>query len=244
MAVEPVPANAWTEDQDAFFARMFDLAHGLQETAIVYLGIRLGYYEALAAGETLTPADLAEQTGTHPRYARAWLEQQTITGILAVENPGAEAGARRFSLPPSRHAVLLNRNNPQYMAGGIRMLLSEVVNVAGVIEAFRTGGGIPFDAYGSDMREGLDDFSPARFNLLTETWIPAVPDLYEQSRPAARRGSPKLAVVEAGRASVWSSTSRTCRRTASTSIPNPSGGRGETRQTPVQRIGRASSFRT
>ncbi len=45
-----------------------------------------GLYRALAEGGPATSAELASRTGTHERYIREWLEQQTVAGILEVED--------------------------------------------------------------------------------------------------------------------------------------------------------------
>jgi hypothetical protein len=62
----------------------------------VYLGDRLGLYRALAESGAATPAEFAARTGTQERYAREWLEQQAVTGILEVEDAAAEASGRRY----------------------------------------------------------------------------------------------------------------------------------------------------
>ena len=48
--------------------------------------MRLGLYEALAGAGPLTPAALAERAGIAPRYAREWLEQQAVAGVVDVDD--------------------------------------------------------------------------------------------------------------------------------------------------------------
>ena len=66
----------------------------------------MGYYRLLAQRESLTPLSLAEASGTAPRYAREWLEQQAVTGLLEVTGPGQEPDARRYRLRPGVAEVL------------------------------------------------------------------------------------------------------------------------------------------
>src|SRR5690606_5006743 len=47
---------------------------------LVLLGDRLGLYKALAAKGPLSPAELAEETGTFERYVREWLAAQAAAG--------------------------------------------------------------------------------------------------------------------------------------------------------------------
>lgn len=53
---------------------------------------RLGFYRCLAKDGAVTAQELAERTGTHPRYAREWLEQQAASGLLEHAGDGPEIG--------------------------------------------------------------------------------------------------------------------------------------------------------
>ena len=54
--------------------RIFGSLLGAFEIQAIYLGEKLGWYEALADGP-LTSTQLSERTSTSERYAREWLEQ-------------------------------------------------------------------------------------------------------------------------------------------------------------------------
>src|SRR5215510_7962559 len=79
---------------------------GALELFGVYLGDRLGLYRALVGREACTAGELAAACGIHPRYAREWLEQQAVAGVLIVDDPGAPAEHRRYTLPAAHAAVL------------------------------------------------------------------------------------------------------------------------------------------
>ena len=74
--------------------RLVAAVTGAFEAAAVDLGHRLGWYRALA-GDPATAPELAARTGTHPRYAREWLEQQAVAGYLAVDDVRAAPDQRR-----------------------------------------------------------------------------------------------------------------------------------------------------
>ena len=59
-AVDPV-----AERRDGLVARLDAAGTGMVELCTVYLGERLGYYDALAAGEPLTSTELAARTVTN-----------------------------------------------------------------------------------------------------------------------------------------------------------------------------------
>ena len=71
--------------RDALVGRLLAATIGALELLNVYVGDCLGLYRALADRGRLTSASLASATGISERYAREWLEQQAIAGILSVD---------------------------------------------------------------------------------------------------------------------------------------------------------------
>ena len=51
---------------------------------LIVLGDRLGLYRAMAGAGPLTPAELAEKTGTTERYVREWLNAQAAGGSADI----------------------------------------------------------------------------------------------------------------------------------------------------------------
>ncbi len=50
-----------------------------------------------------------------------------------------------------------------------------------LLEAFRTGGGVPYPDYGEDTRQGIADANQVMFiNQLASEWIPAMPDIHQR----------------------------------------------------------------
>jgi hypothetical protein len=52
----------------------------------LHLGDRLGLYTGLHAHGPATAGELAAGAGIDKRYAREWLEQQTVAGLLEVDD--------------------------------------------------------------------------------------------------------------------------------------------------------------
>ncbi len=189
--------------RDAFVEELFEKIIGAMEVATVYLGDRLGLYQALADGGPATPAELAERTGTHERYAREWLEQQAVVGILAVEDSGADGSARRYGLPAGHAEVLLDRDSLNYLAPIARFTMGLMRPLPALAEAFRAGEGIPYPDYGEDAREGQADANRPMFvNLLGSEWLPSVPDVHERLE-----ADPPARVADIGCGAGWSSIS-------------------------------------
>src|SRR5688500_20173307 len=85
--------------EEALTTRLLQSTIHTLELYGIYLGKELGLYEALKSGQRITPSELARAAGIAPRYAREWLEQQAVAGLLRVDSPNAPAEARRYWLP-------------------------------------------------------------------------------------------------------------------------------------------------
>jgi 2-polyprenyl-3-methyl-5-hydroxy-6-metoxy-1,4-benzoquinol methylase len=178
MTEEPMPSPA-----DALTERLFSAAVSAFDLAGVYLGDRLGWYRSLHVDGPATPEGLATRTGTDARYAREWLEQQAVAGILDVD------AEHRFSLSTDHAAVLVDPQSLNLMAPLSRMVVAAFGQLPRLVDAYRDGSGIAWETYGADMREGQASFNrPALTHLLGREWLPAVADLDARLRsdPPAR----------------------------------------------------------
>src|SRR4051812_4779660 len=92
---------------EEFAGNLFMAALGLMELANVELGLRLGLYDVLTGGG-VTSGELATKAGIAERYAQEWLEQQTVAGVVEVDDESKPAGQRRFTLPNAHAHVLLD----------------------------------------------------------------------------------------------------------------------------------------
>ena len=93
---------------EEFAGRLFKSGVEAFDLLSVYIGDRLGLYRSLADGGPMTPAELAERAGINGRYAQEWLEHQSVTGILEVDNPSLSEELRRYSLPVAHAAALID----------------------------------------------------------------------------------------------------------------------------------------
>jgi 2-polyprenyl-3-methyl-5-hydroxy-6-metoxy-1,4-benzoquinol methylase len=155
----------------------------------VYLGDRLGLYRALVDAGPSTSAELARKAGVNERYAREWLEQQALSGILETADPAASDAERRYTVPDGHDEVLLDAGSLNHMAPMAQLVVACALPIHTVLEAFRTGDGVPYADYGADLHEGQARFTQPLFdNLLASEWLPAVPSIHRrlESDPPAR----------------------------------------------------------
>jgi hypothetical protein len=151
---DSLQAKFVASQRDAFIERFLQHAAGTFSLFSIYIGDRLGLYRALADEGPAAPAELASRTGTHERYIREWLEQQTVAGILEVQDENHGSETRRFSLPPGHVEPLIDCGSLNYMVPLAQLLVGAVRPLPAVLDAYRSGGGVPFEEYGSDLREG------------------------------------------------------------------------------------------
>ncbi|HUG34784.1 MAG TPA: class I SAM-dependent methyltransferase [Anaerolineales bacterium] len=182
-------SDAIAAQRDTFIDRFLQSASGAFSLFSMYIGDRLGLYRALAEGGHATAAELASRTRTHERYIREWLEQQTVAGILEVEDENHAADARRFRIPAGHIEPLIDCGSLNYMVPLAQLLVGAVKPLPSVLNAYRNGGGVAFDEYGTDLREGQAAINyPAFWHQLPNEWLPAISDVHSrlQADPSAR----------------------------------------------------------
>jgi 2-polyprenyl-3-methyl-5-hydroxy-6-metoxy-1,4-benzoquinol methylase len=195
-----MPSEIIGEQRDKFVERMLQSASGVFDIFSIYIGHRLGFYDALAMRDSLTSGELASHTNTNERCVREWLEQQTVAGILEVEDETAEAKARKFRLPSGHAEVLVDRESLNYLSPLVRLIAGAVHPLEAILNAYRTGDGVPYSAYGADLVEGQAAMNRAMFlRQLGQEWLAAIPDVHIrlQSEPPAR-------VADVGCGAGWS----------------------------------------
>ncbi|WP_299445193.1 class I SAM-dependent methyltransferase [uncultured Phycicoccus sp.] len=139
-------------------------------TALVVMGDALGYYTTMADGEPITPAALAERTGTAEPYAREWLSAQAAGGYVEYDAP-----TRTYTLPPEQAVALADPTSPAYLPGFFQIAHGTVRDTPAVLGAARTGDGIGWHAHNTDVHHGCERFFRSMYNghLLGE-WLPAL----------------------------------------------------------------------
>jgi 2-polyprenyl-3-methyl-5-hydroxy-6-metoxy-1,4-benzoquinol methylase len=176
-----------TERRDALVGRLFMDAVGAFDLFSVYIGETLGLYRALADKGPLTSSELAEAAGIHERYAREWLEQQAASDLLAAD--GDDESSRQFRLPEGHDEALLDVSSLNYIAPMARAVVASIRPIDAVLEAMRSGGGVPYADYGEDLHEAQAAFTRPLFeNLLGKEWLGSVPEIHERllAEPPAR----------------------------------------------------------
>jgi 2-polyprenyl-3-methyl-5-hydroxy-6-metoxy-1,4-benzoquinol methylase len=198
----PISGASVAEQRDALVERIFAATIESFDLFHMYLGERLRLYRALTDAGGATAPELAAGAGIAERYAREWLEQQAVAGILEVTaDPDGDGAARRYRLPAGHAEVLLDGDSLSYMAPLTLGVASLARMLPELVEAFRSGTGLAFDAYGPDLRDSISRLNrPMFLRQLTSEWLPALPELH-----ARLQADPPAHVADVGCGTGWSS---------------------------------------
>ena len=157
------------EKVGAFADSLFMAGLAAMELANVELGIRLGLYDALAGAGALSVGEFARKAGIAERYAKEWLEQQAVAGVLELDGD-------RFVLPNAHAHVLLEDDSEACMKSVVAIVPWLKGSIEIMESAFRTGEGVAFGDF--DLHDIQAAFTrPVFVNHLTQNWLPALPDV-------------------------------------------------------------------
>ncbi len=174
MAIDEAKLN---EFMGNFVRDMGAVAHA----ATVVVGDQLGLYKALAH-DPMTPGQLAEATGTDPRYVREWLCAQAAGGYAQYD-----ATTERFSLTPEQAFALAQEDSPAFIPGAFQAAMAMFHAVPKLIDAFRSGNGIGWHEQHPSLFVGTERFFRPGYvaNLVTQ-WLPSLDGVVAQLERGAR----------------------------------------------------------
>ena len=200
-----VTASALTkkdeEQRGALVERLFHGGIAVLEMLSIYVGDRLGLYRALAEHSPVTTSQLARSAGIHERYAREWLEQQAVAGLIEVAAENSDAARRQYRLAPGPAEVMLDPESLNYLVPIVWAIPGLAATLPALLSAYRDGGGVPYKDYGEDFRNSIASSNRPMFkNQLGSEWIPAIADVDRRLR-----ADPPARVADVGCGTGWSS---------------------------------------
>ncbi len=159
---------------NTFAERMVEIYTGSMLTNMLDIGYRTGLFEAAAEGPA-TSAELAIRAGLDERYVREWLGAMATGGIFSYN-----AEAKTYTLPQDRIAALTGdgAGNVAPVSG---ILNHFVKHVPKLVEAFRHGGGVPYEDYWPEFTCCSSDVWRRIFDeKLVDGFLGAVPGLNDR----------------------------------------------------------------
>src|SRR3954466_6815843 len=164
------------EKLQEFVFRAVEEVGATLNTALVVMGDKLGLYRAMNGAGPLTPAELADRTGTAERYVREWLNAQAARGYV---EGGPDSG--RYTLPPEQAMALTDEDSPAYLPGFFQIALGSVHDSPRIEAAARSGAGVAWGDHVHDVHEGCERFfRPGYAANLVASWLPALDGVVEK----------------------------------------------------------------
>lgn len=149
---------------------------------LIVIGDRLGFYRAMADGTPVTPAELAERTGTAERYVREWLNANAAGGFVEYD-----AASGSYSMTPEQSLALGMDDTPVHLPGCYHMVASLMKDEEKLTEIYRTGQGMGWHEHEKGLFEGCERFfRPTYLANLVSQWIPALSGVEAKLKAGAR----------------------------------------------------------
>ncbi|WP_406032238.1 class I SAM-dependent methyltransferase [Nocardioides sp. NBC_00163] len=190
--------DAAQQTADEVAERLFGSLLGTVEIVSVFIGDRLGWYRSLADEGPASAVELAGRTGTQVRYAREWLEQQAVVGLLVVDEEG-EPDDRRFAIPASTAEVMTDSTSLAYLVPIARMFGTVGSALPRLMEAYRDGGGVSWDELGDDARQSQADGNRPWYEKQLGPALAGVPTVHDTLSTLGCR------ILDVGSGGGWSS---------------------------------------
>jgi len=147
----------------------------------VVVGERLGLYRALAKSPA-RPQELAERTGTAPRYVEEWLRGQAAGGYVEYD-----AASGEYSLTEEQAFALTDPEGAVFMPGAFQLALGALKADAEITKAFRTGEGVGWHEHDTEVFAGCERFfRPGYSANLVSAWLPALDGVVARLRDGIR----------------------------------------------------------
>ena len=158
---------------EAFAGKLMGLYTGGLVTSMVDIGHRTGLFEAAAEG-IATSQELAGRAGLQERYVREWLGAMVTGGIFDYDPV-----TRTYRLPAERAALLVNTGSGN-LAPFSQFQAHLGKHLPRVAQAFREGGGVPYEEFRPEFTDLMDAGSRNLFDVhLIDHVLPLAPSLTE-----------------------------------------------------------------
>lgn len=166
---------------EAFVGKALVDASATISATMIMLGDKLGLYKTMALVGPVNSVKLAALSGTHERYIRDWLVNQAAGGYVDYD-----PAIGTYSLSPEQVVALTDDSSPACVIGMFQAGLAATKAEPRMLEAFRTGGGLPWGEQDPDLFRGTQRlFRPGYTANVVNYWLPALNGVVEKLEKGA-----------------------------------------------------------
>jgi SAM-dependent methyltransferase len=157
---------------EAFGGKVMGLINGWAAAMCLSVGHRTELFDTMAGLAPSSSQQIADAAGLDERYVREWLHTLVVAGVIEYDRE-----AKTYVLPPE-HAAALTRAAGPHNAASMTTMFSMLSGVEDeLVEAFKTGAGIPYSSF-PRFAEFMAEDSALRFDHgLVDAQVPLVPGI-------------------------------------------------------------------
>jgi ubiquinone/menaquinone biosynthesis C-methylase UbiE len=160
------------------------------------LGHKLDLFNSLRKEGPITTEELSKKTKYSERYLREWLECMTVNGYIDYDPI-----TKRFSISEEHARVLCDRDSIAYTIPFVYWAPTLSLAMDKLLEAFRTGEGVPYSTYGREVLFAQGEGNRPMFINDIARWISSMPDI--ESKLRSQGGH----IIDVGCGDGWASIS-------------------------------------
>ncbi len=138
----------------------------------LYLGHKLNLFNLLKSEGPVTSEELSKKTKYSERYLREWLECMTANGYIDYDPT-----TKKFSISEEHARVLCDRDSIAYTIPFVYWTPTLSLAMDKLIEAFKTGKGVPYSAYGKEVLFAQGEGNRPMFINDISRWISSMPEI-------------------------------------------------------------------
>lgn len=157
---------------DAFSERMIGMLNSAGLALMTSIGHRTGLFDTMARVPPSTHEEIAAAAGLNARYVQEWLGAM-VTGRIVTYEPGPGL----YHLPGEHAAALTRAAAPNNCAGFMQWVATLGAVESGIVDCFKTGGGLPYEAYPRFHEVMAEESDQIVIPGLFDHILPLVPDL-------------------------------------------------------------------
>jgi 2-polyprenyl-3-methyl-5-hydroxy-6-metoxy-1,4-benzoquinol methylase len=162
----------------------------------LYIGHKLDLFNFLRETGPITTSELADKTNYSKRYLQEWLDCMFVNGYIDYE-----PYTNKFSISKEHAVVFCDRDNSSYTIPFVYWIPSFSLVLDKLLDAFRSGKGVPYYYYGKDLLFAQGEGNRPMFVNDIAKWISFIPDV--ENRLKSKDGN----VLEVGCGDGWASIS-------------------------------------
>lgn len=142
MATTDDPSVSNLTNATEFGKRMVAIMDNAATALLLSIGHQTGLFDTLARIPGSTSTQLAEAAGLNERYVREWLGGVASSGLVSYH-----ADSATYFVPAEHIPALTTSGGPRNVAQMGQSIADFGAVEAQILECFRNGGGLPYEAY-------------------------------------------------------------------------------------------------